>query len=455
MRHVEQYNEQSISKSTELHENYKKLDRRYQESNLLRELSLRLISSKNPQDVIKSCLQELERRFGYSRGMVMLLTADERKLYTAEVLGFPEEARSLYNLCFDYPNTTLNDQVFAKILESGKTVAINDISKFSETLKKKNRELMHSLNVKSLIIASIQDADRKYGLLIVGAVGEDRPLSDDDRHLIENITRLLSISFQNARMFQEERSLRTALEKYVPAASRTGINTIYHAVGKLEPKKAVVTALFIDLRDFTTISETMAPQRTIEMLNIYMEYVCQRIVEYGGVIDKLVADAVVAYFPSADGDPSEGSKAALLASIRILAELEIMDYKLAQKGFNPLSVGIGLNTGTVILGLIGCELKIDYTAIGDAMNLASRLESMSKDYRIRSESAKRGVLIVSDSTFSFANIDIDSELIRDQAIRGRKQKEIIHFIDLKMAISWLNLKKLKDDKFNLNLSSLV
>ena len=120
---------------------------------------------------------------------------------------------------------------------------------------------------------------------------------------------------------------------------------------------------------------------------------------------------------------------------------------MRERGFAPVSLGIGIHTGEVILGMVGSELKSDYTAIGDTMNLASRLESMSKDYQNHSQSSNQAIIVVSNSTFSRANLNVSAHSIGEQSIRGRQTKEAIYLIDRDQALVWwnsnsnLNMKK--------------
>jgi adenylate cyclase len=140
-----------------------------------------------------------------------------------------------------------------------------------------------------------------------------------------------------------------------------------------------VTVLFSDLRGFTTISEGLAPQETGLLLNTYFDAMIPIVFEHGGTLDKLMGDAIMAFF-GAPGEvkdhPQQAAKTALLM-IRRLAELK---RRRTEKGIDELAVGIGLNTGVVTVGNLGSQHFMDYTVIGDAVNLGSRLEGLNKTY---------------------------------------------------------------------------
>ena len=446
LKFIEQYNVQTVEKNKELTDSLRQLDKRYHESNLLRGLAVKLVSTNVTKSVIEESLKDLQDRFGYARCLVMMLSADQKKMYTSHVTGFVDPD-DLYSLEIAYPATQENPVLFANILSSGKAALVEDVVSFKSQLRPDNKRVIDSMGVTSIVVVPIMDEESRYGLLVVGSISHDRRMNNEDLHLLENVSRLLAISFQSAKSFEKEKTLRVVLQKYVPAVMTSGFDVIAHANGGLAPKKAYVTAFFMDLRGFTSACETMAPERTLEMLNIYLEMATYIVASFGGILDKIVADAVVAYFPAADGDRHDHASKALRAGIEILVQIENLQVKMRERGFAPVSLGIGIHTGEVILGMVGSELKSDYTAIGDTMNLASRLESMSKDYQNHSQSSNQAIIVVSNSTFSRANLNVSAHSIGEQSIRGRQTKEAIYLIDRDQALVWwnsnsnLNMKK--------------
>ncbi|WP_028316359.1 bacteriohemerythrin [Desulfatibacillum aliphaticivorans] len=146
----------------------------------------------------------------------------------------------------------------------------------------------------------------------------------------------------------------------------------------LEPGTQVereITILFSDVRGFTTISEELTPQRTFELINAYFRRMEPIIFRNNGFIDKYIGDAIMAIFPKSASD-------ALHASIDMLTELRGFNKDIEEKGFKPLQIGIGLNTGISMIGTVGGRQKMEGTVISDAVNLASRLESLTKAYGV-------------------------------------------------------------------------
>lgn len=134
-----------------------------------------------------------------------------------------------------------------------------------------------------------------------------------------------------------------------------------------------MTILFSDMRDFTTLSESMTPRQNFEFINAYLERMEPVITRHNGVIDKYIGDAIMAFFPTSPDD-------ALECAIEMLDRLAGYNEERGKVGHRPVSIGIGLNTGLMMLGTVGGRNRIQSTVISDAVNLASRVETMTKSY---------------------------------------------------------------------------
>jgi adenylate cyclase len=186
-----------------------------------------------------------------------------------------------------------------------------------------------------------------------------------------------------------EKRVRSTLSRYMDPdlADRLLASGPEELLGGTE---SIATVLFSDVRGFTTLSEQLGPHGTVAMLNEYFELMVERISEQGGMLDKFIGDAIMAVFglPIA-GDDDEDR--ALRAAIAMIASLREWNADRERRADPVVDMGIGLNTDAVVAGNIGSPRRMDYTLIGDGVNLASRLEGACKQYSARillSESTK-------------------------------------------------------------------
>jgi len=191
------------------------------------------------------------------------------------------------------------------------------------------------------------------------------------------LSALTGTSQDNPDVLRERLSTITAAySRFVPREflNLLGIEDIRKVeVGQQVERK--MTILFADIRNFTALSESMSPQENFNFLNSYLVQMEPVITAHGGFIDKYVGDAIMALFP-------ESPDAALRCALAMLERLDQYNNGRQRAGYRPIKVGIGINTGIVILGTVGGAARMDGTVIGDAVNLAARLERLTKEYRV-------------------------------------------------------------------------
>ena len=144
-------------------------------------------------------------------------------------------------------------------------------------------------------------------------------------------------------------------------------------------KQSVGTVLFSDVRSFTTITEELGAQGTVKLLNEYFTIMVDCITDEGGMLDKFIGDAMMCIFGTPvphDDDPDR----AVRAAIRMMTDLNVFNEKRATEGKMPIDHGMGINTDSIVSGNIGSPKRMDYTVIGDGVNLAARIESACKQY---------------------------------------------------------------------------
>jgi adenylate cyclase len=177
-----------------------------------------------------------------------------------------------------------------------------------------------------------------------------------------------------ARGLAERDRVRDLLDKNVSPEVAAQLLRDGAALGGEERE---VTILFADIRGFTMLSEKLPPQHLVKLLNRYFNRMSAAIEAQGGIIDKFIGDAIMALFgaPVSQSDAADRALAAGLAMERALAEL---NRELAAEGIAPIEIGIGVNSARVVAGNIGSQRRLNYSVIGDGVNVASRLQSLTR-----------------------------------------------------------------------------
>lgn len=142
------------------------------------------------------------------------------------------------------------------------------------------------------------------------------------------------------------------------------------------------TIFFSDIRSFTAMSEKLQPNEVVEFLNAYMTKMVDCVNKTGGVVDKYIGDAIMAVWgaPESSGSPADDALNAVTAALMMRVELFRFNKERADAGLAPVKIGCGINSGPVVAGQIGSEERMEYTVIGDAVNLASRTEALNKPF---------------------------------------------------------------------------
>lgn len=174
----------------------------------------------------------------------------------------------------------------------------------------------------------------------------------------------------------ELEKIAAASARFVPRQFLKFLNRESIVDAKLgDAVQAEMTIMFADIRSFTSLSESMSPQENFEFLNSYLSRVGPVIRQYNGFIDKYIGDGIMALFPNSPED-------AVQAAIEMQQQVKTYNKHRQNSGYKPISIGIGLHTGTLMLGTIGEAERMESTVISDAVNLASRVEGLTKMYGV-------------------------------------------------------------------------
>ncbi len=219
-----------------------------------------------------------------------------------------------------------------------------------------------------------------------------------------------SYAFRSVIAQKREQKIRNIFQKYVPADVIDRF--IERPESMLKGESRILAVMFSDIRGFTRISEPMTPEQIVESLNTYFSVMVDIIQGRKGIVDKYIGDAIMAFFGAPvrhDDDPLQ----AVQSGFEMLEALKVFNSRQAKGGRPQFRIGIGINYGVVTIGNIGSEKKMDYTVIGDMVNLASRLEQLTKTYDVP--------FLISDSVYSRIKKKVPCRLIDKVKVRGKEQ----------------------------------
>lgn len=214
-----------------------------------------------------------------------------------------------------------------------------------------------------------------------------------------SITYISLETYRNVVIEKKSKYIKKAFSTYVSSQVVSEIIKDPDSL-KLGGEKKEITVLFSDIRGFTTLSETMPPEELVNLLNEYLSPMTEIVFSEEGTLDKYIGDAIMAIF-NAPFDLENHPLKACNTALRMMSKMPPLNDLWAKRGIPPVSIGIGVHTGEAIVGNMGAEQRFDYTAIGDTVNLSSRLEGTNKTYGTN--------IIVSEATYKAVKGDIREE----------------------------------------------
>jgi adenylate cyclase len=244
----------------------------------------------------------------------------------------------------------------------------------------------HSLmltGTRSVIASPILASNELVGMIYADLQDPIQRFTADDLELLNTIAIQAGLAVNTSQAherLQSQAAARMRFERFLPPSVVDAVMRGTESL-KLGGKRQDITVLFADVRGFTTLSEQRAPEEIVEILNRYFTLASELIFQYGGTLDKYIGDGLFAFFGAPYADPEHPLKAAR-AAWALQQALAEFNQSLQRDQLPEIAVGIGINTGAALVGYIGSEKRTDYTAIGDAVNIAARLESIAPPGKI-------------------------------------------------------------------------
>jgi adenylate cyclase len=209
---------------------------------------------------------------------------------------------------------------------------------------------------------------------------------------------------------KEKKKIRGAFQYYLTASV---INEMLKDPSKLKlgGDKKDLTVLFSDIRGFTTISEKLTPEALVHLLNEYLTAMTNLVFKYDGLLDKYMGDAIMAVFGAPLDQPDHAVRACRTA-LGMMEELKTLQEKWAEEGRPVFDIGIGINSGDMVVGNMGSDMRFDYTVMGDMVNLGSRLEGINKEYGTN--------IVISEYTYAAIKDALFCRELDSVRVKGKK-----------------------------------
>ena len=243
--------------------------------------------------------------------------------------------------------------------------------------------------VRSTICAPLITESNVHGVIYADRLDPFSAFSPNDLELISAVAAQTAITVENVKAHKRLAREEVARANYSRFMPEYVVKQLLEDPDsfKLGGTNQTITILFADIRGFTAFSEREKPEKIVAVLNRYFTAMTEIIFAHGGTLDKYIGDGLMALF-GAPTATAEDAKNALKTAVDMQKRVTDLNAELESEGLNPVSIGIGLHTGEATIGYIGSEKRSEYTAIGDAVNLAARLES----------NALSGQILISEAT---------------------------------------------------------
>ena len=321
------------------------------------------------------------------------------------------------NISYDYPITKLglptHDPLIQEMAEKKKEVTIYDIQEDPSYEKDRGAFGKAFDQLKATLILPLVYEDRLIGIMSLGNKKSGKFYRREDINLLKTMANQGAVAIENARLadqMKSEEMVRANLARYLsPQIVDQVIKKDVQV--NLGGDRKVVTILFSDIRNFTRITETLPPDQLIKLLNEYFTEMAKIIFENQGSLDKYIGDAIVAVFGSLIPLENPGHTAVETAVQMMKQMVTLNERWKTQYGFQ-MEMGIGINTGEVFLGNIGSPERMEFTVIGDTVNIASRFSGL----------ALGGQILITKETLTGLGPDIQYKELSPAEVKGKTEK---------------------------------
>jgi adenylate cyclase len=391
----------AATRPVDLPERLKALEHENNLLKLLLAVGKTLSSVLTPEEVMHRVMELVFQMENVERGFVML--RDEKKGFKPAVLLYKDDSMKA-----QARGVALSTTVIDRVMSERVPLLIHDVG--SDERFSSSQSLRIS-GIRSAMCSPLIYKDHVFGLFYVDCLSKPYAFSKEELSIFSVIAAEAAISFDNARSHEElaRRVVeRQALERFLSSANVERILASPDEI-HLGGENQIATILFSDIRGFTRMSEHMEPQAVVELLNEFFSEMTDLIFESGGTLDKYLGDGIMAVYGAPLPKPDDALRATKTA-VEMQRALANLNREWENRGQQRLLMGVGVNTGAVTAGNIGSAKRMDYTVIGDSVNLASRLCA----------NAAGGQILIAESTYSQLHGEIPAQRLEPIRVKGKE-----------------------------------
>ncbi len=376
---------------------------------LLYDISSQLTSITDFRELLKRMMENIFKVIDADYGFLILTGHEKENELTPVVVKHKDDQDR------DKETLKVSRTIIDKVIHDKQAILTSDAMADSRFDGSKSVFLQ---KIRSAMYAPLWRKDTIIGVIGLNTVSFDNQFTQDDLKLLEAIGSQSAMILEQARLneqIREEEMMRSRLERFLsPQVAEMVLGSQEAMDTVMEPTELTATIVFTDIIAFTQLAEQIPPQETNMILNQYFSMVTDIIFRYDGTLDKYIGDGLMAVF-GAPMEREDDTERAILAAKEMKEELAAMMAETGGKR-KQFDIRIGINTGRVVAGNIGSPQRMDYTVIGDPVNIASRLESIAKPNQI----------LIGEETYKAVKDKFEIRKIGPTKVRGRSAEIMVY-----------------------------
>ncbi len=356
--------------------------------------------------------------------LVRVFRADRCVILLADGEDGPLKPRAVFSLAGEKDAVLVSESVLGEVRESKSALLLADTQ---QDARFSHASSIVMQGIRSVMCAPVMDGGRMLGVVHLDSQQAQNAFTRKDLQLFTGIVRFVAMAVANSRLLrqiEEEARMKAQFERLL---SPSVVEQVMSGKVTLEKGGELrdVTILFADIRGFTSLSQRSSATRVVAMLNRYFEAIVEVVFRFNGTVDKYIGDEIMVLF-GAPVEVDRPADRAVACALEMQAAIEKFNREREAAGEEPIEVGIGINSGEVVVGSIGSSRTMQYTCIGDAVNVASRITGM----------AGPGQVLVSEHTLSQLQSKASYEVLPPMPLKGIDGAMKVYLVKEMLGDTW-------------------